>query len=249
MGAGQKAIEAGAEGFLTKPFDEGELISQIKAMFKRSSAAKIERLEKERPSDAVSKAIAELRFELAERREAEERLKISNERLIRNKETMSRLLETLRKENEARIESERHFRDLADNGTALVWIAGLDKKCDYFYQPWLAFTGRSLEQELGDAWVEGVHPDDADECLEVYEGAFERREKFSMTYRLKRHGGVYRWIVDEGTPRHNTQGDFIGYIGHCLDITDELEAREIANKARKSSNCLSKAPLLAYSYK
>ena len=234
----KRAIEAGAEGFLTKPFDEGELVSQIKAMFRQSSASRSERLEKERLSEAVSKATAELRLELAERREAEARLKLSNERLMRSKETMAKLLETLRKENEARIESERHFRDLADNGMALVWTAGLDMKCDYFNQPWLAFTGRSMEQELGDAWVEGVHPDDVAECLRIYTGAFERREKFSMTYRLRRHDGAYRWIVDEGTPRYGTSGDFIGYIGHCLDITDELEARDIAKKSEEEFRLL-----------
>lgn len=234
----KNAIEAGAEGFLTKPFDEGELISQIKAMFRLRSAARAERLEKERLSDAVSKATAELRRELAERREAEARLKLSNERLMRSKETMAKLLETLRMENEARIGSERHFRDLADNGMALVWTSGLDMKCDYFNKPWLEFTGRSLEQELGDAWVAGVHPDDVDECMKTYTGAFERREKFSMTYRLRRHDGAYRWIVDEGTPRYDAEGTFIGYIGHCLDITDELEAREIAQKSEEKFRLL-----------
>ncbi len=234
----KNAIEAGAEGFLTKPFDEGELTSQIKAMFRQRTASRAERLEKERLSEAVSKATAELRRELAERREAEARLQLSNERLMRSKETMAKLLETLRIENEARIESERHFRDLADNGMALVWTAGLDMMCDYFNKPWLEFTGRRLEQELGNAWVEGVHPDDVDECLRIYTGAFERREKFSMTYRLRRHDGVYRWIVDEGTPRYDHEGVFAGYIGHCLDITDELEAREVAKKSEEKFRLL-----------
>lgn len=232
------AIEAGAEGFLTKPFDEGELISQIKAMFRQSSAAKEERLEKERLSDEVSKATAELRRELAERREAEIRLQLSNERLMRSQQTMSGLLIKLRKENEARIESERHFRDLADNGMALVWTSGLDMKCDYFNRPWLEFTGRKLEQEMGDGWITGVHPDDAEECGSTYRKAFEGREKFSMTYRLRRHDGAYRWVVDEGTPRYDAGGQFIGYIGHCLDITDELEAREIAQKSEEKFRLL-----------
>ncbi len=117
-------------------------------------------------------------------------------------------------------ESEQHFRNLADSGQALIWTSGTDKLCGYFNAPWLAFTGRTLEQELGNGWTEGVHQDDFQHCLETYVQAFDRREKFSMTYRLRRHDGEYRWILDEGSPRYNSQGQFLGYVGHCIDITD-----------------------------
>ena len=121
---------------------------------------------------------------------------------------------------EALRESETHFRTLADSGQALIWTSGVDKKCSYFNLPWLNFTGRTLEQELGDGWTEGVHPDDLQQCFEIYAGAFDRREKFSMEYRLRHAGGEYRWIQDNGTPRYNSNGEFIGYIGHCLDINE-----------------------------
>lgn len=98
--------------------------------------------------------------------------------------------------------------------------------CDHFNQPWLRFTGRSLAQELGNGWTEGVHPEDFERCLAVYVTAFERREKFSMAYRLRRHDGVYRWIIDDGAPRFDSQGVFIGYVGHCLDITAQKEVEE-----------------------
>ncbi len=126
--------------------------------------------------------------------------------------------------NAALAESEQHFRTLADAGQALVWTSGLDKNCDYFNQVWLDFTGRTLEQERGDGWAQGVHPDDYQRCLDTYITAFDQRQTFSMVYRLRRHDGEYRWLLDDGKPRYDTQGKFLGYIGHCLDITDQRQA-------------------------
>jgi PAS domain S-box-containing protein len=135
-------------------------------------------------------------------------------------------LERLKVEDTLR-ESEQNFKNLANNGQALIWTSGTDKNCNYFNEVWLAFTGRTIEQEMGIGWTEGVHPEDLPGCLEVYVGAFDRREAFSMQYRLRRHDGEYRWLLDDGTPRHNSMGEFLGYIGHCLDITAYKEA-EIA---------------------
>lgn len=127
---------------------------------------------------------------------------------------------------EALRESEVHFRTLADSGQALIWTSNLDKKCDYFNQPWLNFTGRTLEQELGDGWAEGVHPGDLQRCFDIYTAAFDHREKFSMEYRILHASGEYRWIQDDGAPRYNSKGEFIGYIGHCLDITERKQDEE-----------------------
>jgi PAS domain S-box-containing protein len=123
-------------------------------------------------------------------------------------------------------ESELQYRALADSGQALIWTATPDKKCDYFNKVWHDFTGRTLEQELGDGWAEGVHPDDLDMCFNTFTTAFDKRENFSMTYRMRRFDGEYRWILDEGKPRYNMQGEFIGYIGNCLDITEMKLAEE-----------------------
>ena len=130
-------------------------------------------------------------------------------------------------------ESEGRYRTLADSGQALIWTAGLDKKCDYFNIPWLAFTGKRIEDELGDGWVKGVHPDDLQRCIDIYVTAFDLREKFSMNYRIRHNSDEYRWIQDDGTPRYNSKGEFIGYIGHCLDITDRIRAEEILRTAQK----------------
>ncbi len=129
-----------------------------------------------------------------------------------------------RQAEEAMRESELRYRTLANSGPGLVWTSGLDKKCDYFNQTWLTFTGRRLEQELGNGWTEGVHPDDFARCVATYTTAFERRERFSMDYRLRHHSGEYRWIQDDGSPRFDSQGEFLGYIGHCLDITERKQA-------------------------
>jgi PAS domain S-box-containing protein len=136
-------------------------------------------------------------------------------------------------------EKETHFRNLADFGMALIWTSGLDMKCNYFNRPWLEFTGRTLEQEMGDGWAEGVHPDDLDGCFKTYVGAFEKRERFSMVYRIRRHDGEYRWIQDDGAPRYDHNGEFLGFIGHCLDITDQMQAvrtlKESEERFRKLS--------------
>jgi|GEM_PF-1241056 len=123
-------------------------------------------------------------------------------------------------------ESEQNFRTLSNSGQALVWTSGTDMLCDYFNQVWLDFTGRSLEQEMGNGWAQGVHSDDLQTCLDIYVGSFERRESFSMEYRLRHHDGDYHWLLDEGSPRYDTQGQFLGYIGHCFDITDRKHAEE-----------------------
>lgn len=140
-------------------------------------------------------------------------------------------------------ESEKRFRTLADTGQALIWTSGLDKLCDYFNLPWLNFTGQTLGHELGNGWVDGVHPDDVADCINVYVDAFDKRTHFSMAYRLRRYDGEYRWIQDNGSPRFSSKGEFIGYIGHCLDITtrkmleDELiQARNCAESANKAKN-------------
>jgi len=127
---------------------------------------------------------------------------------------------------EALRESEQNFRTLSNSGQALIWTAGTDKGCNYFNDVWLAFTGRTLEQERGEGWTAGVHPDDRQRCLDIYLQAFDRREKFSMEYRLCRYDGQYRWILDDGCPRFDCEGQFIGYIGHCLDITERKQAED-----------------------
>lgn len=116
-------------------------------------------------------------------------------------------------------ESETRFRTMADHAPVLVWMAGPDKLCHYFNKGWLDFTGKTLEQEIGNGWTEGVHPDDFQSCLDTFVSSFDMRQEFSMEYRLRRFDGEYRWIYDKGVPRYDEQGVFLGYIGSCFDTT------------------------------
>ncbi len=152
---------------------------------------------------------------------------------------------TLRRRAEKALgESETHYRTLANSGPALIWTSGTNKMCDYFNQPWLDFTGRKLEEELGDGWAAGVHPDDLQECINIYVNAFDKREKFSMDYRIRHVSGEYRWIQDNGTPRYNSSGEFIGYIGNCLDITKiKLAEEELKEKNEFIETILENAPI------
>jgi len=125
---------------------------------------------------------------------------------------------------EAIKESESRFRLVADTAPVMIWMSSTDKLCNYFNKPWLDFTGRSIEQELGNGWAEAVHPDDLERCLQSYVQSFDRRQGFSMEYRLRRRDGEYRWILDIGVPRFNHDGSFAGYIGSCIDVTQRRQA-------------------------
>ena len=118
------------------------------------------------------------------------------------------------------------YRLLVEHSPVLIWRADLNKKCDYFNKVWLDFTGRAFEQELGDGWAEGVHPDDLDRCFKIYVTNFDARQPFEMEYRLKRHDGVYRWIFDRGVPYTDDHGEFLGYIGSCVDVTERREGEQ-----------------------
>src|SRR6185295_15760827 len=134
---------------------------------------------------------------------------------------------TERRENESLLqESEKRFRNMADAAPVMIWISGPDKLCTYFNQGWLEFTGRTVEEELGSGWTGGVHEDDYTRCLDIYCSSFDARQPFKMEYRLRRADGVYRWIYDTGTPRFNSSGVFLGYIGSCIDIADRKEAED-----------------------
>lgn len=124
------------------------------------------------------------------------------------------------------------YRLIVESSPNMIWRAGTDALCHYFNATWLHFTGRTLEQEMGNGWAEGVHPDDLERCMKVYSQAFEARQPFEMDYRLLRYDQVYRWINDRGVPYHDDSGTFSGYIGSCMDVTDRVEGSRLREMAR-----------------
>ncbi len=124
-------------------------------------------------------------------------------------------------------ESEQRFRLLADTAPALIWMADADKLCSYFNKSWLDFTGRSIDSQLGNGWSEGVHPEDLQTCMGTYTQTFDRREEFRMEYRLRRHDGEYRWMIDIGVPRYNQDHSFVGYVGIAIDVTERKRAENV----------------------
>lgn len=130
-------------------------------------------------------------------------------------------------------ESEVRFRTLANAAPVLMWLSGADKQCYWFNQVWLDFTGRSLQQEAGYGWTEGVYPDDLPACMDHYADHFDRRASFRREYRLRRHDGEYRWLVDVGVPLIDESGEFIGYIGSCTDVTESKNTEQ----AIRQLNC------------
>ncbi|MGH9755261.1 MAG: PAS domain S-box protein [Blastocatellia bacterium] len=120
--------------------------------------------------------------------------------------------------------SEEKFRILADTAPVMIWMSGADKLRTFFNKLWLDFTGRAIEEELGAGWMESLYQGDYDRCLETYATSFEAGESFEMECRLRRYDGEYRWMLDRGIPRFSPNGDFLGYIGSCLDITERKQA-------------------------
>jgi diguanylate cyclase (GGDEF)-like protein/PAS domain S-box-containing protein len=119
----------------------------------------------------------------------------------------------------------------------MIWRSNLTTECDYFNKTWLDFTGRTFEQEYGFGWAEGVHPDDYNRCVDIYLSSFKNKEKFEMDYRLKRYDGQYRWINDRGVPFCNKNGEFAGFIGSCIDITDKVEGQRLRYLAQNDVLC------------
>jgi PAS domain S-box-containing protein len=141
---------------------------------------------------------------------------------------------TERKRAEERLrESEARFQAMADTAPVMIWMTGTDGLCNYFNKPWLEFTGRTQEQEVGIGWTEGVHPDDVQGCFDGFLPAFHARRPFRMQYRLRRADGEYRWVIESGIPRYTGAGEFTGYIGSNIDITDLKRAEKERERLRQ----------------
>ncbi|MEI7885500.1 MAG: sensor domain-containing diguanylate cyclase [Clostridia bacterium] len=125
------------------------------------------------------------------------------------------------------------YKIIVESSPNMIWRSGKDAMCNYFNTTWLNFTGKTMEQEVGTGWAEGVHPEDYESCLKIYLDAFEKQESFEMEYRLKRRDGEWRWINDRGVPYYIGDHEFAGYIGSCIDVTDKVEGQKMRDLAQK----------------
>ena len=115
--------------------------------------------------------------------------------------------------------AQQRFRELLDAAPLMTWMSGPDAMCTFFNQAWLEFRGRTMEEESGNGWAEGIHPDDRDLCLETYLKAFSARQPFRVQYRMRRANGEFAWLEDSGLPRLE-DGAFAGFVGTAVDISD-----------------------------
>jgi PAS domain S-box-containing protein len=151
------------------------------------------------------------------------------------------------------------FRLLVDQAPFMLWSSGRDGMCNFFNRPWLEFRGRTMAEEAGNGWVEGVHPDDRQRCVDTYRRAFDAHQPFDIEYRLQRADGQYRWVRDAGAAQFDKEGGFIGYLGSCLEIpapgrataVSPLTSREVQVLALVAEGHSTKevAALLGISYK
>ena len=132
----------------------------------------------------------------------------------------------LAEQNRKLRDSEHHYRTLANGSAVLIWLSGTDQRMQWFNNVWLAFTGRALQQELDGGWTESLHPDDVPVCQDACARAYETRQTFKVNLRLRRHDGTYRWLAVRGVPRYDSEGEFVGYIGSGIDVTDLVESRQ-----------------------
>ena len=193
-----EGLALGAVDFVSKPVLREELLARVRTHLELRHLRRDLERQVARNTAELRDTVVRLRQEIAERTHAENALS----------------------------ESEQRFSNMADTAPVLIWLSGPDRLCTFFNKQWLAFTGRTVEQELGNGWSDGVHPDDLERCLTTYTSAFKLRRRFEMDYRLRRADGNYRWVLDVGVPRFDSGGAFAGYVGSCIDITDRKQAKE-----------------------
>ncbi len=209
----------------THPLPDNQQLEAVLRVFAARAAVELER---KRATEALRQLNSLLELRVAERTVELVRTVEQLHLEIRERE---RALRDRHQAEAALRESEVRFRTMADSAPVLLWVAGTDGLRTFFNESWLTFTGRTQEQEYGDGWTAGVHPDDQAYCLSTYQTAFHLRQEFQMEYRLRRADGEHRWLLDTGKPRLTPTGDFAGYIGSCIDITERKRIEDERQQA------------------
>ena len=133
------------------------------------------------------------------------------------------------------------FKKLTEHTPVMIWMSDQSSECTYFNQRWLDFRGRTMEEEKGSGWTEGIHPDDKQKTIDDYLSAFRNREHFELEYRLKNAKGEYRWIYDIGSPMYDASKKFTGYIGSCIDITERVRSKQELKRSEREKSLIFEA--------
>ena len=208
------ASEAGADRFFKKSATADEILTALRELAKNPPVRRRAPVQPE-PDTSLMERYS---------RRLVEKLEEKNAQLLRQTEELARARD--------------FYLTLLDDFPTPIWRSGVDGRCDHFNRTWLQFTGRRLEEELGDGWAQGVHPEDLERVLKDYLEAFHARRPFVLEYRLRRHDGEYRSIVDHGRAYYDLHGQFAGYIGSCYDVTDRKRAEEEGRRSEQQLRAL-----------
>lgn len=211
-------------------------INELKQAKQNLDEANIVLQEHKEELQTVNEELAATNEELSA---ANDELQSTNEELQASNEEQYTYINEIEKIKDELRKSHDYYLTLMKDFPALIWRCNLDAKCDYFNETWLKFRGRTFEQEFGDGWVEGVHPDDLEYCYHTFINSFKARKTFNMVYRMKRADGQYRYIIDYGKPIYDVKNEFLGFLGVCFDITDEKKLSDelqIKNEQLRESN-------------
>ena len=211
------------DGILMPVLVHATAIKDSNGRFIASRSTLVDITYRKRAEDLLRRSHERLEVEVQERTEE---LRLTNERLEQKLLTITNMQATLKS-------TEDRFQVMADHAPVLIWISDLTQRCIWVNNPWLEFVGRTRDQDLGDGWVENVHSDDIDYTLRVYDNAFRKQHEFRMEYRLRRHDGEWRWLLNHGVPRFEGEARFVGFIGSCIDITEQKAAIAAAHDSEQ----------------
>ncbi len=219
-----EGMQAGADDYLVKPFSARELLAKVGAHLELSRVRREAAEEISRHYHEALEAKEQLQEQATELEMQTEELQTQAAHLEAVQAELESAYDELQRANEELRESEERFRNMADNAPVMIWVTDPSGHCVYLNRQWYDFTGQTPETALGFGWVDATHPGDQRRAHDVFAAANERREAFGLEYRLRRRDGEYRWAIDAAAPRFGTAGEFLGYVGSVIDITERREA-------------------------
>ncbi|HEX7240147.1 MAG TPA: ATP-binding protein [Longimicrobiaceae bacterium] len=219
-----EGMQAGADDYLVKPFSARELLAKVGAHLELSRVRREAAAEISRHYHEALEAKEQLQEQATELEMQTEELQTQAAHLEEVQAELESAYDELQRANEELRESEERFRNMADNAPVMIWVTDPSGHCVYLNRQWYDFTGQTPETALGFGWVDATHPGDQRRAHDVFAAANERREAFGLEYRLRRRDGEYRWAIDAAAPRFGTAGEFLGYVGSVIDITERREA-------------------------